>query len=73
MMKPKRLRILLGVVLLVAGLAVYALLAMQLAVTILPENRLVELLFYAVAGTVWLFPAARLTRWMQAPEPPERR
>jgi len=61
-----RPRVLVGVVVLVAGLGVYALLVMRLAGAILSENPVVELVFYAVAGTLWLFPAIRLTRWMQA-------
>ncbi len=61
------LKILLGVTLLIGGLAVYALLAMLVAVTVLPDNQAVGLAYYAVVGLVWLYPAARLTEWMQAP------
>lgn len=62
-----RWRLMVGTAVLVLGLAAYALLVMRLAVAILPENELVRGLFYAVAGIAWIFPAARLTRWIQAP------
>ncbi|HLY58014.1 MAG TPA: DUF2842 domain-containing protein [Stellaceae bacterium] len=61
-----RLRVLIGTIALIAGLAAYALLAMRLAVAILPESTLAEVVYYGVAGTLWVWPAARLLRWMQA-------
>ena len=64
-----RLRILLGSLLLVLGLALYALAAMAAAARLLPDNQAVELAFYALAGIAWIFPAARLTRWMQRARP----
>ncbi|HVJ53930.1 MAG TPA: DUF2842 domain-containing protein [Aliidongia sp.] len=68
-----RLRILFGTLGLVFGLVIYALLVMRLAVAILPENGAAQLPFYVVTGTLWIFPAARLTRWMQdLPPPPDR-
>ena len=60
-----RLRILFGTFGLILGLAVYALLVMRLAIAILPDNPLVQAVFYLVTGIVWIFPAARLTKWMQ--------
>jgi hypothetical protein len=68
-----RLRILYGTLLLIAGLALYALAVMVVAVAFLPAQPAIELIFYAIAGTAWLFPAARLTKWMQdLPAPPDR-
>jgi hypothetical protein len=61
-----RLRILAGTAVLVLGLIVYSLLVMRLAVDVLPEHWAVQAVFYLVAGVLWIFPAARLTRWMQA-------
>jgi hypothetical protein len=58
-------RILGGMLVLVIGLAVYALLVMRLAVEILPEHWAVETVFYAAAGVLWVWPAARLVRWAQ--------
>jgi len=60
-----RLRILFGTFGLILGLALYALLIMRLAIAVLPDNQLVQAVFYLVTGTVWIFPAARLTKWMQ--------
>jgi len=60
-----RLRILFGMVLLMLLLGVYALLVMALAVRVLPDQTLVEIAYYLVTGTVWIYPAAKLTRWMQ--------
>ncbi len=68
-----RLRILWGMLLMVGGLAVYSLLVMKLATDWLPQQLLAEAIFYPLAGTIWLYPAAKLTRWMQdLPDPPSR-
>lgn len=68
-----RLRILFGTLGLVFGLACYALLVMALAVRVLPDYWAAELIFYTVTGIIWIYPAARLTRWMQdLPPPPDR-
>lgn len=64
-----RLRILLGSVLLVFGLALYALAVMEAAARLLPDNQALALAFYAAAGIAWIFPAAKLTRWMQRAGP----
>jgi hypothetical protein len=60
-----RLRILGGTVILVAGLALYVLAVMRLAVALLPEHWAAQTIFYLLAGIAWVIPAARLTRWMQ--------
>ncbi len=60
-----RLRILFGTFGLILGLAIYALLVMRLAIAVLPENQFVQAIFYLVTGIVWIFPAAKLTKWMQ--------
>jgi Protein of unknown function (DUF2842) len=68
-----RLRILWGTIILLLGLGLYALAVMVVAVDFLPAQWAVELVFYFVTGTLWLYPAARLTKWMQdLPEPPDR-
>jgi hypothetical protein len=61
-----RAKILFGTVILIVGLAVYALLAMRLAVAILPDWTPAEILYYGAVGLLWIWPAARLLRWMQA-------
>jgi hypothetical protein len=65
-----RLRILWGMLLLIAGLALYSLAVMALATRVLPNHWAAEIPFYLVAGLLWIPPAARLTRWMQ--DVPER-
>jgi hypothetical protein len=64
-----RLRILFGTLLLVFGLGLYALLVMAVATRLLPDHWAVQMAFYAVAGIAWIFPAARLTGWMQRAGP----
>jgi hypothetical protein len=64
-----RLRILFGTVILVAGLALYALVMTVVALWLLPDHWAVEAVFYALAGVAWIFPAAWLTRWMQQAAP----
>ena len=63
-----RLRILLGTIILVAGLAIYGIAAMAVAVR-LPPSAALAFGFYALAGTLWVVPAALLTRWMQGAAP----
>ena len=48
--------------LVVAGLAVYAVLIATLS-DWLPGHWAVDVLFYAVAGVLWVYPAARLIVW----------
>jgi|HubBroStandDraft_1064217.scaffolds.fasta_scaffold00032_15 hypothetical protein len=68
-----RLRILGGTIVLLAGLGLYALAVLVVAAAFLPAQWLAELVFYLVAGLLWLYPAARLTSWMQdLPPPPDR-
>ena len=61
-----RTRKLIGTILLVVFLAIYALLAM-VAATALPinGNKLAELIYFIVAGTIWVIPAGVLIKWMQ--------
>ena len=53
-----------GILVLVLGLIVYALAAMVAGATLVPEHWLLQLLFFVVAGLVWLWPARHLLRWM---------
>ncbi len=64
-----RLRILLGTLILVAGLAAYAVLIVALGARLLPDQWAIDAIFYGLAGIAWIFPAARLTRWMQQAAP----
>ena len=57
-----------GVFLLMSIIALYALLVMRAAVEILPgANRIIEFLFYAVAGMAWVVPVRYLILWMNTP------
>ena len=63
-----RLRILFGSLLLVVGLALYALLAMAIA-THLPDSAVIAFAYYAIAGIAWVMPASLVTRWMTRAKP----
>jgi hypothetical protein len=63
-----RLRKLIGVIVLVAFVCIYALTAMTFAAAKLPgTSSLTQLAFYAVAGLIWVIPAAALISWMSKP------
>lgn len=61
-----RTRKLIGTIILVVFLAVYALLAM-VAATAAPinGNSFFELVYFLIAGTIWVIPAGYLISWMQ--------
>jgi hypothetical protein len=62
-----RIRKLVGTVLLLIVLAVYSLLVAVAASAVLTgSNKIVEMIFYAVAGLAWVLPAGYLIRWMYA-------
>lgn len=56
---------LIGTILILIWVPIYALLAMRIAVSVLPgANPLVELLYYAIAGTAWIIPVGLMIPWM---------
>ncbi len=64
-----RTRKLIGTIALLVFIAVYAFLAMMVAVVLqVSGSKVVELLFYVVGGLAWVVPAAWLVRWMQKPD-----
>jgi hypothetical protein len=66
-----RTRKLVGTVLLLIVLTIYSLLVMLAAAAVLPAGgKIVELIFYAIAGVAWVLPAGYLIKWMYA-APPE--
>lgn len=66
-----RTRKLLGTVLLLVVLLIYSLVVMLAAASVLPgAGKIVELIFYAIAGVAWVLPAGYLIKWMYA-SPPE--
>lgn len=65
-----RTRKLVGAVALLIFLAVYALLAMLVAVVLeVNGSRIAQLVYYPVAGLLWVLPAGWLIKWMQQPSP----
>ncbi len=66
-----RTRKLVGAVLLLLFIALYALVAMLVAVVLqVNGSKLAELIYYVVAGLLWVLPAAWLVKWMQKPDAP---
>jgi membrane protein implicated in regulation of membrane protease activity len=56
---------LIGAIVMLIWLPVYALAAAAVAVHVLPgANWLVELLYYVVAGTLWIVPIGLMLPWM---------
>jgi uncharacterized membrane protein len=64
-----RMRKFLGMLALLGGLAVYILIAMLIGVRLAGSHWALELVFYVVAGIVWVFPVRYLMVWMQRPDP----
>jgi hypothetical protein len=63
---------LIGTVVILLWLPLYATLAMRLGLSVLPNaNAIVALLFYLVAGTVWIVPIGLMLPWMSR-EPRQR-
>jgi hypothetical protein len=64
-----RVRKLVGMLLLMALICVWALLAMGIAVTVLPQVGMGwALLYYAIVGMGWVLPAMPIISWMQRPD-----
>ncbi|MGH6770832.1 MAG: DUF2842 domain-containing protein [Xanthobacteraceae bacterium] len=68
---PMRLRKLIGAVALIALVLVWALVAMALAqLPAIKASRVVETIYYVLAGLGWVLPAMPLIRWMSRPDRP---
>jgi hypothetical protein len=66
-MRPP-LRKLIGTIVLVVFITFYALTAMTIAAAKLPgTSGLVQLLYFAVAGLIWVIPAGLIITWMAKP------
>ena len=62
---PPHLKKLIGTLGILVWVLFYSLIAMRLAVTVLPgANGFVQLFFYAIAGTVWIIPVGLALPWM---------
>ena len=64
-----RTRKFVGAIALLVFLAVYALAAMLVAVAMqVNASKTAELIFFPVAGLLWVLPAMWLVKWMQRPD-----
>jgi hypothetical protein len=69
---PRTVRKLIGAVLLLVFVTVYALVAMTIGAARLPgTSTWVQTAYYAVAGLIWVIPAGLIIKWMQRPGPGE--
>ncbi|CFX46249.1 conserved exported protein of unknown function [Candidatus Filomicrobium marinum] len=61
-----RTRKLIGAIVLLVFLAIYALLALAVAIVLQVNttSKFVELAFYVIAGLIWVIPAAFIVSWM---------
>lgn len=67
-----RTRKLIGTIVLLIFLALYALVAMAVAIVLqVNDSKWVELAFYIIGGLAWVIPAALLVRWMVRPDHPQ--
>jgi hypothetical protein len=65
-----RIKKLIGALVMLIWLPIYALTAMGVAVLVLPHAAwYVSLLYYAVAGTVWIIPIGLMLPWMHREAP----
>lgn len=63
-----RIKKLIGAVLLVLIVCVYALLATMIAVAQLAESHWsIHLLYFALTGLLWIVPAMFIIKWMESP------
>ncbi|WP_185982462.1 DUF2842 domain-containing protein [Aureimonas mangrovi] len=63
---PVRIKKLVGTVVLVLIVVIYAVLATAIATTYLADaGGLVHLLYFALSGLLWVLPAMMLIRWME--------
>ncbi|TDR94804.1 DUF2842 domain-containing protein [Enterovirga rhinocerotis] len=66
---PRRLRTLIGTVIILVFVLVYALVAMALAESrIVEAPKLVQTFAYMLLGIVWIVPIFPLIKWMERPD-----
>lgn len=71
---PVRLRKLIGMIVLIALVVIYALIATTVASYQLAESPWwVHLLYFLVTGLLWVLPAMLIIRWMEKPARGTRR
>jgi len=68
-----RARKLIGTVIMVIVVILYALVAMAIAVRVLPGTPWwVQMGFFAIGGLVWVLPCMAIIWWMTRPDAPKR-
>jgi hypothetical protein len=68
---PIRVRKFIGAIVLIALVVCWSLIAMALAqLPAIKGNKIVEAIYFVVAGLGWVLPAMPLIRWMSRPDPP---
>ena len=60
-----RHRKLVGTFILLVWMLVYTAICVQIGVRWLPDSHIVRLIFYPLAGILWVFPARPLMFWMR--------
>ena len=69
---PQRLRKFVGSIVLVLFISLYALTAMTVAAAKLPgTSGWTQLVYFLVAGLLWVVPSLPLVAWMQRPDRPK--
>ena len=64
-----RTRKLLGTIALLVFVIIYAFAAMMVAIALqVNASKLIEVVYYVVAGLVWVIPAGGIIWWMQKPD-----
>lgn len=64
-----RTRKFIGTILLLVFLTVYSLAAMMVAIALqVNASKFIEVLYYIVAGLIWVIPAGAIIWWMQKPD-----
>jgi Protein of unknown function (DUF2842) len=70
---PARLRKLIGAVVLVLLVSIWALVAMAVAqFPVIKANGVIEAAYYVIAGLGWVLPAMPLIKWMAKPDSGDR-
>ena len=65
---PVRVRKIVGAALLLVFIPLYALVVVTVATARLPDKPiLVQTLFFAIFGLIWIVPAGAIIAWMQRP------
>lgn len=60
---PPRQKKFIGMIVLLLGFFIYLIAAITIA-DFLPSNKILEIVYFAVAGIAWIFPVKHLLAWM---------